>query len=192
MSDTAEGDITEGNDTAVSVYLGRGPALAEELVKELGARGKMIAAAESCTAGLASDFIAGVPGASDVFWGAYITYTADAKVRMLGVPVKLIKKHGVISRPVALAMAEGALEKSGAFWAFSVTGLAGPGGDASKTPSGVSIGTVWIGVTGRDGEISGPLRSEAKMFFFKGSRSEVREAAAAAALEELLKRIHSV
>ena len=178
-----------------SDYLGRAPALAGKLVKELGARGKTIAAAESCTAGLASDFIVRVPGASAVFWGAFVTYTADAKSVMLGVPGKLIKKYGEVSRPVALAMAEGALEKSGACWAFSVTGLAGPGGESPKTPSGVQtpqgvpVGTVWIGVAGRDGKLKNALRSDARMFLFNGSRNEVREAAAAAALEELLNRI---
>jgi len=159
--------------------------LAEEIVKSLSARKKTIAAAESCTAGLASDFIARIPGASNVFWGSFVTYTADAKIRMLGVPEKLIKEHGVVSRPVALAMAEGALEKSGAFWAFSVTGFAGPGGDGT-----VPVGAVWIAVAGRDGELSGSLRSEAKMHHFSGSRNEVREAAAAAALQELLERIN--
>jgi len=164
-----------------SAYLGRAAALAEKLVKVLSDRGKFIALAESCTAGLAADFIARVPGASEVFWGSFVTYTPDAKAKMLGIPGTLLKKYGPVSKPIALAMAEGALEKSGAFWAFSVTGLAGPGGDKSEVP----IGTVWIGIAGRDG------KSQAKMFLFEGSRSEVREAAAAAALEELLERIHS-
>ena len=146
----------------------------------------LIAAAESCTAGLASDLIARIPGASKVFWGCFVTYSVDAKVKMLGVPEQLIKEHGPVSRPVALAMAEGALERSGASWAFSVTGLAGPGDDGS----GIPVGTVWIGVAGRDGESPLSLRSEAKRFLFRGSRNELREAAAAAALEELSKRIH--
>ena len=145
----------------------------------------LVAAAESCTAGLASDLIARIPGASKVFWGSFVTYTVDAKVKMLGVPEPLIKKHGPVSRPVALAMAEGALERSGASWAFSVTGLAGPGDDGS----GVPVGTVWIGVAGRDGEKPSSVRTEAKVFLLKGSRNELRGEAAAAALEELLKRI---
>ena len=156
--------------------------LAEEIVKYLVQEKKMIAAAESCTAGLVADLIGSVPGASSVFWGSFVAYTADAKYRMLGVPGELIEKYGAVSRPIALAMAEGALEKSGAFWAFSVTGLAGPGGDAN---SGLPIGTVWIGIAGRDG---GP---EAVEFRFSGSRDEVRQAAAAAALNKLWDRINS-
>ena len=168
---------------------GLGQSLAAELVKVLTARGKMIAVAESCTAGLVADTIARFPGASAVLWGSYVTYTADAKTRMLGVPKGLIEEYGAVSRPVALAMAEGALERSGASWAVSVTGLAGPGGE------GVPVGTVWIGFAGpsREGARvkpwAGPLRSEAKRFLFKGSRNEVRLAAATAALEELLSKI---
>jgi PncC family amidohydrolase len=173
-------------DITAASCMRRDLSLAEELVKSLAAKGKTIAAAESCTAGLAADFIASIPGASDVFWGSFIAYTADAKIKMLGVPEELIKKHGVVSRPVALAMAEGALERSGASWAFSVTGLAGPGGDDRGTP----VGTVWIGLSGLDRESL--LRSEAKQLYFSGSRNELREAAAAAALEELLKRIHDI
>ena len=155
-------------------------------MKDLTKRGELIAVAESCTAGLASSFIAGVPGASKVFWGSFITYTTDAKVRMLGVPEELIKKNGAVSRPVAIAMAEAALKKSGATIAFSITGLAGPEGDGSETP----VGTVWIGITGFAGETMN-LLSEAIPFRFSGSRNEVREAAVVSALEVVLKVIES-
>jgi nicotinamide mononucleotide (NMN) deamidase PncC len=86
-------------------------------------------------------------------------------------------------------MAEGALKKSGASWAFSITGLAGPAGDfsAAEIPEEVPTGTVWIGIAGKGG-IEG-LQSEAKMFRFTGGRNEVREAAARAALKEVLERI---
>jgi len=170
-------------------YTGLAPALAEDVVRCLAARKKMIAAAESCTAGLASDFIARVPGASNVFWGSFVSYTPDAKQKMLGVQAELLEKHGAVSRPVALAMAGSALEKSGAFWAFSITGFAGP--DGGELP----VGTVWVGIAGRDGrpldgKPSGCVYSDAKMFHFGGSRNEVREAAAAVALQELLERIN--
>jgi PncC family amidohydrolase len=164
---------------------GAGRKFAERIVKDLAARKETIVAAESCTAGLAADFIARVPGASDVFWGAFVAYTTDAKLWMLGIPGEFIEEHGAVSRPVALAMAEGALERSGASWAFSITGLAGPDGDGS----GVPIGTVWIGLAGKDAGKADRLHSEAKTFLFPGSRNEVREAAAIAALEEILERI---
>ena len=160
------------------------PETAEEIVRILASGGEIIAAAESCTAGLAADLIARVPGASRVFWGSFVTYSPDAKVRMLGVSGELIKKEGAVSRGVALAMAEGALNKSGASWAFSITGLAGPAGDNSEVP----VGTVWIGIAGKDCDKG--IKSGAKMFRFTGSRNEVREAAAKAALEEVLKNIN--
>jgi len=171
--------------TPALTYFGRAPVIAEEVVRSLAARNKIVAAAESCTSGLASDFITRVPGASGVFWGSFIAYTTDAKIRFLDVPEDLIQKHGAVSRPVALAMAENALKKSGAFWAFSVTGFAGPDGGSEETP----VGTVWTAVAGRDGISPGCLYSDAKMFLFVGGRNEVREAAAAVALQELLERI---
>jgi nicotinamide-nucleotide amidase len=159
------------------------PQIAEEIVRLLASGGEMIAAAESCTAGLAADLIARVPGASRVFWGSFVTYSPDAKVGMLGVSGELIKKEGAVSRGVALAMAEGALNKSGASWAFSITGLAGPDGNGSEVP----VGTVWIGIAEKGGDKG--IKSEAKMFRFTGSRNEVREAAAKTALEEVIKKI---
>jgi PncC family amidohydrolase len=170
------------------------PETAEEIVRILASGGKMIAAAESCTAGLAADLIARIPGASRVFWGSFVTYMADAKTKMLGVSGELIKKEGAVSRAVALAMAEGAIKKSGASWAFSITGLAGPSGgladgraDGKAEDSEVPVGTVWIGIAGKSG--GNEIRSEAKMFCFTGSRNEIREAAAKAALEEVLENI---
>ena len=160
--------------------LPRPPPLGGELVRVLTARRQMVALAESCTAGLAADMIARFPGASKVLWGSFVTYTADAKTRMLGVPKALIEEHGAVSGPVSLAMAEGALERSGASWALSITGFAGPGRE------GAPVGTVWIGLAGPGG------RPVAKSFLFKGRRNEVREAAAATALEELLERILTV
>jgi PncC family amidohydrolase len=160
---------------------------AEKIVKILAARGEIIAAAESCTAGLAADLIASVPGASGVFWGSFVTYMADAKTKMLGVSGDLIKKEGAVSRAAALSMAEGALKKSGASWAFSITGLAGPAGDSSTAPADKSaeipIGTMLIGIIGKG------IQPEAKMFRFTGSRNEVRKAAAKAALKEVLEKI---
>jgi nicotinamide-nucleotide amidase len=113
---------------------------------------------------------------------------AEAKTEMLGVSGDLIQKEGAVSRAVALAMAEGALKNSGASWAFSITGLAGPGkADGLVRDSfDVPIGTVWVGIARKR---SGRVRSEAKMFSFTGSRKEVRETAAMAALEEVYERI---
>jgi PncC family amidohydrolase len=179
----------------------RAVVLAEEAVKELACRGMCIVFAESCTAGLASGLLTRVPGSSKVFWGSFVTYTAEAKNKMLGVPEELINRYGAVSREVALAMAEGALEKSGASLAFSVTGLAGPGGDNGEVPMQASlgdpylrvpIGTVWIGAVCRNEEAPHLFKPAGKMFHFSGSRDEVREAAVLAVLEEVLAMIKRV
>ena len=158
-------------------------AVAENIVKILSARKMTIAAAESCTGGMAADLIVCVPGASKVFWGSFVCYTKDAKIKMLGIPEALLKDHGVVSREAAAALAEGALKKSGASWAFSVTGLAGPDGDGSN-----EVGTVWIAAAGaKKGEAA--AGTEARKYLFGGGRGEVRKKAALAALELVLEKI---
>ena len=166
-------------------FLGRAPKLAEQLVNFLDVSKKRLVIAESCTGGLCSDFLVSVPGASRVFLGSFITYTVEAKVKTLGIPEDIIEKYGAVSRDTALAMAEGALKLSGADLAVSITGLAGPEGDGS----GVPIGTVWMALAGLSEGPSGLIWSEAKGCIFSGERNEIREAASAAALEWVIKRL---
>jgi len=109
---------------------------------------------------------------------------------MLGLPEALLASSDPVSRNVAEAMALGALEKSGAFLAFSVTGLAGPAAIDKKSGLETPTGTVWIGSAGRDGKTPGGLWQSAKQFHFEGSRNEVRKAAALAVLEEVLNNIN--
>ncbi|GHV79925.1 hypothetical protein AGMMS49944_17160 [Spirochaetia bacterium] len=155
------------------------------LVETLAAAALTLAVAESCTAGLVADLIARVPGASRVFWGSFVTYSVDAKIKLLGVDPVIIHRHGAVSRETALAMAEGALEKSGADVAVSVTGLAGPDGDGS----GQKVGTVWIGIARRGfGDAVGPS-AEAVCYHYTGDRNAIRNAAAAGAIAELQKRV---
>jgi PncC family amidohydrolase len=149
------------------------------LIEALASASRTLAAAESCTAGLVADRLARVPGASRVFWGSFVAYTVDAKARLLGLDPALVRLHGAVSRETALAMASGALEKSGAHIAVSVTGLAGPDGDGSGQP----VGTVWIGIARRG------LPPEAVACRFSGDRNVVRNAAAGEAIAELLKRV---
>jgi PncC family amidohydrolase len=132
-----------------------------------------LALAESCTAGLVADSIACVPGASNVFWGSFVTYQVAAKVAMLGIDRALIDRYGAVSAETARAMAEGALEKSGADLSASVTGLAGPDGDDRGTP----IGTVWIAVAVRENGNPRCVRAECFRYPADG-RAAVRAAAA--------------
>jgi PncC family amidohydrolase len=152
--------------------------LARRLVEALSRRSQTVAAAESCTAGLVADLFARIPGASQVFWGSLVTYTVDAKVKILGLDKGELERYGPVSRETVCAMALGALEKSGADYSVAVSGLAGPGGDGTAVP----VGTVWIAVLGRD------RAPRACKFSFKGPRNEIREKAALEALRILSKQ----
>ena len=149
-----------------------------KIVERLKSLNKTVAAAESCTAGLAADLIARIPGASQVLWGSYVCYTMAAKIKMLGVKEDTLKQYGEVSRETACEMAKGALEKSGSDYAFSITGIAGPG-----SMSGIAAGTVWIAVALKD------KNTEAALFRFKGSRNSIRYKAAVKALDEIYKKI---
>jgi PncC family amidohydrolase len=148
---------------------------AAALIAALDSASQTLAAAESCTAGLVADRLARIPGASRVFWGSFVVYTADAKERVLGIDPELIRRHGAVSRETALAMASAALEKSGAHIAVSVTGLAGPDGDGTDTP----VGTVWIGLARRG------LPAEVVVRHLAGDRNAIRTAAAGEVIAEL-------
>jgi nicotinamide-nucleotide amidase len=89
-----------------------------------------------------------VPGSSAVFRYGWVTYANEAKTSELGVPADLLAQHGAVSEEAARAMAEGALRKSGADIAVSVTGIAGPEGGTPDKP----VGLVWLGLAHRNGK----------------------------------------
>lgn len=105
----------EGDDSLQSVA-----------VKRLREKGMTLGLAESCTGGLAGAKITEVPGASEVFKGSIVTYWAEAKTNLLGVPPETLKTHGAVSAETAEAMARGALEKLNCDVAAAITGNAGP------------------------------------------------------------------
>jgi nicotinamide-nucleotide amidase len=112
-------------------------ARAAGLIDLCRSRRLMLATAESCTGGLIAALITAVPGSSDVLDCGFVTYSNDAKARMIGVPPELIAEHGAVSEEVARAMAEGALAHSAADIAVAVTGVAGPGGGTAAKPVGL-------------------------------------------------------
>lgn len=147
-----------------------GPAIlreAEALLSVLRGRGEMVATAESCTGGLIAAALTHIAGSSDVVDRGFVTYSNAAKTELLGVDPALITSHGAVSAVVAEAMAAGALTRSRAAMAVSVTGIAGPDGGSEEKP----VGLVWFGLA-RRGE---PVLTQSLVF--GGDRGAVRESA---------------
>ena len=115
------------------------------LLARAQAKGLLIATAESCTGGLISAAITEVAGSSAIFDRGFVTYTNAAKIAMLGVLPATLDLHGAVSEPVAAAMALGALARSDAQIAVSVTGIAGPGGSEHKPEGRVCFGLAMLG-----------------------------------------------
>ncbi len=120
-------------------------ALAAETLDACRAAGLMVATAESCTGGLVAGALTAVAGSSDVVERGFVTYTNAAKREMLGVSAETLEAHGAVSEPVAREMAEGALARSAAALAVSVTGIAGPGGSEFKPEGRVCFGLARAG-----------------------------------------------
>jgi nicotinamide-nucleotide amidase len=145
------------------------------LAELLRGRGESLSAAESCTGGLIAAACTSLPGSSDWFDRGFVTYSNQAKVDMLGVPARLIDRHGAVSKAIAVVMAEGALARSTADWAVAVTGIAGPGGAVPGKP----VGTVWLAIARRGQAAS------ARLLQLDGDRAAVRSQTVDAALAGL-------
>jgi nicotinamide-nucleotide amidase len=94
----------------------------------------MVATAESCTGGLIAGLLTEIPGSSNVLERGFVVYSNEAKRELLGVPAETLLRHGAVSEETARAMAEGALKKSHADVAVSVTGIAGRDGAKAGRP----------------------------------------------------------
>ncbi len=119
-----------------------GGSIEQTVVETLVARRAKLAVAESCTGGALANRITNVSGASKTFLAGFVTYANEVKTNALGVEPALLSEYGAVSREVAAAMAEGALKNSGADFALSTTGIAGPTGGTAEKP----VGTVFIGI----------------------------------------------
>ncbi len=150
------------------------------LVRLLTAQGKTVSTAESCTGGMVAQRITDEAGASTVFGAGYVTYSAAQKTKMLGVNPAVIAAYDVVSAPVAAQMAAGALSASGADFAVSTTGIAGPGGGDETRP----VGTVYLAVAGRE---SGTVWV-GRLVVGNANRTGVRQRASQCALEFLLRK----
>jgi nicotinamide-nucleotide amidase len=150
-------------------------ALALRLGDALLDRQASVATAESCTGGWIAKVLTDVAGSSRWFGAGIVSYSNRAKSELLGVPAALLAKHGAVSEPVVVAMAEGCLARTGADVAVGVSGIAGPDGGTAAKP----VGTVWIAY-GAEGRI------ETECCHFEGGREDVRRQTVERALVRLL------
>ena len=138
-----------------------------------------VAVAESCTGGRIANWLTDVPGSSDYFLFSGVTYSNQAKTKVLGVTPDLLKQYGAVHEEIAKAMADGARLVSGATYAISTTGIAGPAGGSDDKP----VGTVCIG-------LATPEKSEGRRFYFPfGKRSLNKSIFGMAALNLLRKEL---
>jgi nicotinamide-nucleotide amidase len=169
--------VTDRKDTLLPPEL---VEAARRAIEANRAAGRRIAVAESCTAGLVAAALTEIPGSSDVFEQGFVTYSNEAKVSMIGVSLEMIETFGAVSIAVAWAMARGALDKSGADVAVSITGVAGPGGGSEKKP----VGTVVFGRAEKGADPEDIVAD--KRHFGDLGRGGVRLQAALCALELLM------
>ena len=156
-------------------------AKAKEVVDANRRAGRRIAVAESCTGGLVSAAITEVPGASDVFEAGFVTYSNQAKINRLHVNADVIDTFGAVSVATAWAMAQGALDASGADVAVAITGIAGPDGGTPGKPVGT---VVFARATATDDPDD--VTADSKLFEASDGRSGIRLQAALCALELLM------
>lgn len=152
--------------------------LEESIAKLLKQHHLSVTTAESCTGGLLSGRLVNVPGISANFKEGYITYSNEAKEKLLGVSPETLKEHGAVSEETALEMALGCRRAAGADIGIGITGIAGPDGGTAEKP----VGLVYIGCSLRE-------QLFARRFVFSGNRSKIRESSVANALTLLREAI---
>ena len=151
-----------------------------ELQRICQLRGWKIGLAESCTGGLLSAWIAEQPGISSIYQGAVVSYGRRVKEQVLGVAPAMIITAGVVSEPVARAMAHGARAALAADWAVSITGIVGPTGGSPEKP----VGTVCFAVVGPDYEDATTHNFDRRL-----DRQEIQRQAAIFAFDLLLRSL---
>jgi nicotinamide-nucleotide amidase len=148
---------------------------AREVGMWLVARAEKLSTAESCTAGWIAKAITDVAGSSEWFIAGIASYSDDAKTALLGVPPPLLQVEGAVSKAVVEAMAQGAIERTGADRAVAVSGIAGPAGGTKEKP----VGTVWFAWARREGE---EIIFKTRVEHFQGDRETIRRQAVGRAL----------
>lgn len=152
------------------------------VVRRLRGAGRTLGTVESCTGGLLSQLVTGVPGASDVFRGGVVTYANTLKEQLVGVDASLLAPTGpgAVSAEVARAMAVGGLSALGVSDCLAITGIAGPGGAVAGKP----VGTVFIALASE-----GAASVDVRRFLHAGDREAIRDWSAKCALAMLWQRL---
>ena len=150
-----------------------------ELQDILRKSGQTITTAESCTGGLIASMITEIPGSSDIFKGAVITYSNEVKERELNVKKETMITHGAVSEQTVKEMLQGAIDRFDADYAVAVSGVAGPTGGTKNKP----VGTVVVGA------ITKKTDEDIQRYLFSGNRKEIQVQAAKHALKKIFKFI---
>ncbi|UPQ88337.1 CinA family protein [Vibrio sinaloensis] len=155
---------------------------AEKLGKLLKQRNQVLVTAESCTGGGVAAAITDIAGSSEWFDRAFITYSNQAKIEMLGVMQQTLDQHGAVSEATVEEMVSGALRYSPATIGVSISGIAGPGGGSVEKP----VGTVCFAWADKSGWL------ERRTYHLDGDRGQVRQQAVEIALKVLYERLTSL
>ncbi|WP_100639862.1 nicotinamide-nucleotide amidase [Marinobacter salexigens] len=145
----------------------------DQLAAQLLQQGSTVVTAESCTGGWVAKVLTDKAGSSAYVVGGLVTYSNEAKQKLLAVTDASLANHGAVSEPVVREMVAGALATTGANVAVAISGVAGPGGGSKEKP----VGTVWFAWGDRID------RTEAVVQYFSGDRDQVRRQAVLFALQ---------
>ncbi|MBK9732862.1 MAG: competence/damage-inducible protein A [Chitinophagaceae bacterium] len=177
LQQTTEAFVKRLRDSIGEYIWGYDDDVLEEVIGKILLQQKAtLSIAESCTGGLIAFRIVSVAGASDYFGGSIVSYSYEAKKKLLGVKEATLNTYGAVSKETVCEMATGVLEKMQTSYSIAVSGIAGPGGGTEEKP----VGTVWIAVAGNN-------RVMAKKFFFPGNRQRNMEMSSINALSMLRK-----
>lgn len=157
------------------------PPIEERVADPLREAGETVAVAESATGGLIGSLLTDVPGSSDYFDRAVVSYSYGAKRDLLAVSREALDEHGAVSEPVAREMARAVRDTADADWGVSTTGVAGPTGGTETTP----VGTVFVGIAYAADWGTGDSWARVTRHEFDGDRGQIKEQFARQALRDL-------
>ncbi|MFW6003119.1 MAG: CinA family protein [Halanaeroarchaeum sp.] len=160
--------------------------VAARIGEALSEAGQTLSTAESCTGGLIGSLVTDVPGSSDYFDRAYVTYSYDAKLD-LGVGREALDEHGAVSEPVAIEMARASRDRAGTTWGIATTGIAGPTGGTDEKP----VGTVFIALAFAAPWGTQDSFATVERETFDGNRREIKSSIARRSLELLEREMES-